>query len=161
MRAFRTRADKVAWIRTEREAGRTLDSIAQELGISRERVRQLCPGIKRHPPWWNAIDWRVGAPANSRRLGRSVESIRYAAEILGRTMPRVPLRPCGTSAAYARGCRCDACRRAAVRRLQTWQRANPEKVRATRRAWEAANKDKMDAYRRAWQQERRQARKEA
>lgn len=118
-----TRAERVAQVRALLEEGRTRKEAAAELGVSYAYVRDLLSdpdGVKlreRHDrargtcvECGRATSW-PGGDTRTTRVVRCGPCERA----------RVTL-PCGTTAAYGRGCRCDACRAANAARMRAYKR---------------------------------------
>jgi hypothetical protein len=59
------------------------------------------------------------------------------------------LKPCGTSGAYARGCRCVVCKEAHRARTSNWRTDNPDKARQSSQRWYDNNKESSIAKARA------------
>ena len=106
--------------------GATLQAVADVAGVSRERVRQIVRA--RGVPSGFAVAARLADAVGRYQDGASMrEAARLAhvalpnlsEELRRRGLVRAP-KPCGTLAAYLRGCRCAECRRANADRHAKW-----------------------------------------
>ncbi len=126
--------ERPAYIQAERAKGRTLQSIADEMGLSRERIRQLYPHAPRALPSRTReilarLDPAKTAKENAELVGISVSAVRehgYRHGIRFLPAPKRTHQPKhGTVTEYNNhACRCDECR-TAVREQSRQRRGIP------------------------------------